>query len=191
MLIGEAIEKGLLEFAGSEVIDDRRCVLMRYTFSNASEGAKRRAGGPVQENYLLDPEHGFLPIQVELPRSRKYTVQEFFEPEPGFWFPKRGKYVDRMDDVVEMTEDWEITAVELNQDQPSSLWEPPVVKTKEPDLAEKAAAKGKEFRHSAWLFGISMTGLDFWLAGGFLVVAVIFLVGVLLVYYRRRKRKLP
>lgn len=184
--IGEAIKRGELEFVGVDEFDGRQCVLMRRTVG------LHRPDGPLQENFWLDPAHGFLPVQIEIPRFSKYDVKEFFEPEPGFFFPKRGQFLHRIEDVVEQAEEWEITAVELNQELPAALWVPPVVHKEEPDLAEKTAAKGQAVRLMAWHYALRMTGLDFWLDGGFLAITVIVFVGVLVLWlFKKHKRRAP
>lgn len=74
----------------------------------------------------LDPRHGYLPVKSEMPEPNgtvtRYTVEEFRELEPGFWFPWKGS--NMYEEVSLMT--WEMTRVDLNTELPNSLFVPPM-----------------------------------------------------------------
>lgn len=74
----------------------------------------------------LDPEHGYLPREVtfgsSLGPSTSYRVTEFREVQPGFWFPWKGT----LSDSTRGQHAWHIESVELNQDWPAVLFEPPI-----------------------------------------------------------------
>jgi hypothetical protein len=172
--LSSAIERGMVELVEVAELDGRPCVHLR------------RNEGRYSQDFWLDPEHDFLPVLVETPLSSKYIVEEFSEPEPGFFFPKRGRFLHRHDGEVLQAEDWEITAVELNQSIPPSLWDPPVVPTNEQGLAARAGGVADEARWRLSSYGDRVTTLDFWLESGFLVLAIVFLVGVVAVFATRR-----
>ncbi len=172
--LGSVIERRDMELVGVADLDGRLYVHIR-------------SRGPHPRDFWLDPEHGFLPVRVEWPRSTKFVVDEFFEPEPGFFFPKRGQFLHRHDEEVLQAEDWEVTAVELNRPIPAALWQPPATITKELGSSEKGELAMNEARTWARNYAVRMTTLDFWLERGFLVVAILFLAAVMLVWSRKHK----
>ncbi|MBI1346887.1 hypothetical protein GC163_11430 [bacterium] len=79
----------------------------------------------------LDPEHGYLPqrFRYEPHNHDRYTVEEFQEVQPDFWFPQRGRILDVMTidgQPREFLQSWEISQVELNPELPDSLFFPPM-----------------------------------------------------------------
>jgi hypothetical protein len=166
----------MVELVEVAELDGRTCVHLRRT-----------EGGHWQD-FWLDPEHDFLPILVETPRSSKYVVDEFSEPEPGFFFPKRGRFLHRHNGEVLQAEDWEITSVELNQPIPPSLWDPPAVPAKKQGLASRADGITDEARGTLSWYAYRVTTLDFWQESGFLALAIVFLIGVLAVLATRRNQ---
>jgi hypothetical protein len=79
-----------------------------------------------KDSLLLDPEHGFLTAESEVPGGNSQVVDEFFEPEPGLFFPKRGRLTQRSGGEVLQTITWEVLSAELNQPIADELWEPPI-----------------------------------------------------------------
>src|SRR5262249_8243830 len=100
--------------------------------------------------------------------------------------PMGARYLHRQNGEVLQAEDWEITAVELNQPIAPSLWEPPAVPEKKQSLAGRASGVAEEARWTFSYYAWRITTLDFWLESGFLILAIMFLVGVLAVVATRR-----
>lgn len=85
---------GLLQFDGTAIGADK-CVVM------------------------LDPQHGFLPKRAQNDYCL-FSVEEFREIEPGFWFPWKGTLTIN-DNILQS---WELTQVDLNAELPASLFVP-------------------------------------------------------------------
>ncbi len=75
----------------------------------------------------LDPRHGYLPCAAEYATTlfSEYRVEEFREVQPGFWFPWRGSILSFAENK-QMLQRWDVTSVEINVEQPSSLFAPPL-----------------------------------------------------------------
>jgi hypothetical protein len=176
--LSSAIDRGMVELVAVAELDGRTCVHLRRTERRHSQ------------DFWLDPQHDFLPVLVETPLAFKYVVEEFSEPEPGFFFPKRGQFLqrDRENGETIQSEDWEITAVEFNAPISPSLWDPPAVPEKKATLATRAGGIADETRWRISSYADRVTTLDFWLESGFLVLAILFLVGVLLMLAVRRSK---
>jgi len=80
---------------------------------------------------ILDPQHGYLPLSVHYEQLDydRYTVDEFQEVQPGFWFPKRGKIfmaVMLEGQRREFLQSWKVSEVELDPELPDSWFVPPM-----------------------------------------------------------------
>lgn len=150
--------------------------------------------GRITEQLWLDPEHGFLPCRVAVEGSSEWTTTEFSEPEPGFFFPRRGREVQRITSNEVLQEGaWEITDIALNQPVPKDLWKPPIANgTEVTDMANKKryvhggdryrpkptenSAATAENPEGTPVRATSSNGGAFWWSTTFLGLAVLFLV---------------
>jgi hypothetical protein len=71
----------------------------------------------------LDPRHGYLP-RIATRQALRFQVDEFFEVEPGFWFPQNGSLAISIPNG-DILHRWDVSQVDLNADLPESLFVPP------------------------------------------------------------------
>ncbi|RLS51989.1 MAG: hypothetical protein DWH91_17710 [Planctomycetota bacterium] len=93
---------------------------------------------------FLDPAHGYLPIRVESKLTNaqmsRFTVDEFREVQPGFWFPWKGS----LNIGGFALSQWEVKSVDLNTELPDSLFVPPMG----PETYVINTITGKEYWHA-------------------------------------------
>jgi len=77
-----------------------------------------------RNTFWLDPEFHYLPRIVRRGRFETIT-EEFFEVEPGWYFPKRGWQESENADNSPARIEWVVESVERNVPNDPAWWEPP------------------------------------------------------------------
>ena len=134
--LGARFEQGTIKLVGTETRNDCMCPVVLDVCPIYGH----------ETHMVLDPDHGFLPVRVEMPGKGAtfvHSVEEFSEAAPGFFFPKRGSSETYMGKELYDSPQWTIETVELNEPIPDSLWQAPIA-----DGTEVFdATTGKSFVH--------------------------------------------
>jgi hypothetical protein len=116
--LSDLLDAGGGEIAGTETIDGRELPKLNVVNSQGH-----------MYSLTIDPQRGFLPCVVDSGTVGRLRIEidEFQKiEEPGIWFPLRGTSTAWVDGKIYSRALWNVTAVKLNRQLPSSLFHPEI-----------------------------------------------------------------